>query len=45
VRDAEPTAAVGHSSGSALPLVITAAVVVLLGSVVALRVRQRRRSG
>jgi hypothetical protein len=44
-QDAEPTAAAGHSSGSVLPLVITVVVVALLGSVVAVRVRQRRRSG
>lgn len=43
-QDAEPTAAAHHSSGSALPVAVTAAVVALIGAVVAVRVRQRRKA-
>jgi hypothetical protein len=44
-QDAEPTAAVGNSSGSVLPVAITAAVVALIAGVVIIRVRQRRSAG
>ncbi|NJP43508.1 hypothetical protein [Actinacidiphila epipremni] len=42
-QDAEPTAAVGHSSGSVLPVAITAVVVAAIATAVAVRIRQRRR--
>ncbi|MEE4546163.1 hypothetical protein V2S66_29875 [Streptomyces sp. V4-01] len=40
--DAEPTAAAGHSTGSAVPFAITAGVVAVAGAGIALRVRRRR---
>ncbi len=44
-QDAEPTGAAGGSSGSFLPVAVTLAVVALLGTLIAVRVRQRRRAG
>ncbi|MEW2521068.1 hypothetical protein [Actinacidiphila alni] len=44
-QDAEPTAAAGHSSGSVLPVAITAAVVAVIAVAAALRVRRRRNAG
>lgn len=43
-QDAEPTAAAHHSSGSVLPVAITAAVVAVVAALIGVRVRQRRNA-
>ncbi|MFI0943962.1 hypothetical protein [Streptomyces sp. NPDC021020] len=43
-QDAEPTAAAHHSSGSVLPVAITAGVVAVVAALIGVRVRQRRNA-